>query len=115
MAADASDELPNAERAVVEPRRVRDYLLKNARPSGGPKSKFFMAYGFTATDWDLLRTSLMQHGGTNSIVRRVETAWGIRYTVACNCQTPDGRNPCIRTVWQMEYDVPCLLTAIPSQ
>jgi len=99
----------------VEPRRLRDYLLNEAQPSGGPKSRFFMAYGFAATDWELLRTSLIQHGGANSIVRRVETPWGIRYTVACNCRTPDGRNPCIRTVWQMDRGVPRLLTAVPSR
>jgi hypothetical protein len=94
---------------------MRDYLLNEAHPSGGPKSRFFVAYGFAATDCELLRTSLIQHGGANSIVRRVETPWGIRYTVACNCQTPDGRNPRIRTVWQMDHDVPRLLTAIPSR
>ncbi|HVC59426.1 MAG TPA: hypothetical protein VND19_03545 [Acetobacteraceae bacterium] len=115
MAGGAPDRLPNAEHAVVEPRRVRDYLLNRAHPSGGSKSKFVMAYGFAATDWHLLRTSLIQHGRTNSIMRRVETAWGIRYTVACSCRTPDGRDPCIRTVWQMESDLPRLLTVLPGR
>jgi filamentous hemagglutinin len=115
MAAGASERLPNAERAIVELRRVRDYLLKPDHPSGGPKSKFFVAYGFTTTGWDLLRTSLLRHGRTNSVVRHVATEWGIRYTVACNFQTPDGRDPSISSVWQMERDVPRLLTVIPAR
>lgn len=115
MAGGTPERLPNPEHVVVEPRCVRDYLLNSTHPSGGAKSKFFTAYGFTVDDWDLLRASLMLHGRANPVMRRVETAWGTRYTVACSCETPDGRNPCIRTVWQMDHGVPRLLTAIPSR
>jgi hypothetical protein len=113
MAAASPGGLPNADHAVVEQRRIREYLLNPTHPSGGPKANFFMAYGFAAQDRDLLRAALIQHGRTNSVVRSIDTAWGMRYTVACNCITPDGRNPCIRTVWQMERGVPRLLTCIP--
>jgi hypothetical protein len=44
---------------------------------------------------------------------RVDTSWSSRCTVVCHCRMPDGRDPCIRTVWQMESDAPRLLTAIP--
>lgn len=115
MAPGGVDRLPNALHAVVEPRRVRDYLLNSTHESGGPKAKFFMACGFTADSADLLRASLILHGRTNRIARRVNTAWGVRYTVVCHCETPDGRNPCIRTVWQMENGIPRLLTAMPDR
>ena len=82
-------------------------------PAGGPKARFFIARGFALDAWDRLQAALIAHARVNAVTRAIETEWGIRYTVECNCPTPDGRNPCIRTVWQMEGDAPRLLTAIP--
>jgi len=109
----AARRLPNSAHAVVQERRVREYLLNLAHATGGAKAKFFVAYGFAADAWDLLQSSLITRARTNFVTRSVETEWGTRYTVECNCPTPDDRNPCIRTVWQMEFDRPRLLTAIP--
>jgi len=105
--------LPNAARAIVEERRIREYLLNLNHATGGPKARFLIAHGFASDAWNLLQASLTIHGRANRITRSIDTAWGIRHTVECNCPTPDGRNPCIRTVWQMEDDAPRLLTAIP--
>jgi hypothetical protein len=105
--------LPNAAHAVVEARRLREYLLNSQHASGGPKARFFIAHGFASDAWVLLRASLRVQGRVNIVTRSVETEWGMRHTVECDCPTPDGRNPGIRTVWQMESGVPRLLTAIP--
>jgi filamentous hemagglutinin len=109
-----ADVLPNAEQVLVEERRIREYLLNRAHPSGASKSAFFHAHGFAALEWQRLQASLMRHAVDNAVVRQVETSWGSRYTVRCRCKTPDGRDPCIRTIWQMEAGVPRLLTAIPD-
>ncbi len=113
MALGAAQRLPNAERALVEERRVREYLLNVQHESGGPKARFFIAHGFASDTWESLRASLIIHGSENTVTRMVQTQWGKRYTIECNCPTPDGHNPCIRTVWQMDDGVPRLLTAIP--
>jgi hypothetical protein len=113
MARGAVRRLPNAQSAQVEERRIREYLLNVAHASGGPKARFFIAHGFASGAWELLQASLIIQGRVNSITRTVPSEWGTRYTIECHCPTPDGRNPCIRTVWQMEDDVPRLLTAIP--
>jgi len=105
--------LPNSDRAIVEERRIRDYLLNPGHPNGGPKARFFTARGFAPNAWDLLQAALLIQGRVNQVTRSIATEWGTRHTVECNCPTPDGRNPCIRTVWQMEDDAPRLLTAIP--
>jgi hypothetical protein len=105
--------LPNADRGIVEERRVRDYLLNEGHAAGGPKARFFIACGFTSEAWVVLQRSLVMHGRGNFVSKSVETTWGTRYTGTCNCPTPDGRDPSIRTVWQMEGDIPRLLTAIP--
>ena len=113
MAQGTAGRLPNAERAIVEERRIFEYLLDLKHADGGPKVRFFLARGFTVDAWDVLQASLIIQGQTNAVTRSTDTELGTRYTVECNCPTPDERNPCIRTVWQMEDDAPRLLTAIP--
>jgi hypothetical protein len=113
MARGAVRRLPNADQAVVEERRLREYLLNLGHAAGESKARFFIAYGFASDAWELLQASLIVQGSANAITRSVETGWGTRHTVECHCPTPDKRNPCIRTIWQMEGDAPRLLTAIP--
>jgi hypothetical protein len=52
--------LPNADRAVVEDAKVRDYLLSPTHPVGRFKSVFFVALGFSADRWSLLRDALLE-------------------------------------------------------
>jgi hypothetical protein len=106
--------LPSADRAIVEERKIREYLLNLAHTDGGAIARSFMARGFTVDAWDVLQASLIIQDQTNAATRIVDTEWGPRYTVECNCPTPDELNPCIRTVWQMEDGAPRLLTAIPA-
>jgi len=51
--------LPNADRTVVEDAKVRDYLLSPTHPVGRFKSVFFVALGFSADRWELLRDALL--------------------------------------------------------
>ena len=105
--------LPNADSALVDAHRVKEYLLNLQHARGGSKAKFFIAHGFTSDAWALLQTSLRIQGRVNTVTRGIEAEWGVRHTVECDCPSPDGRNPCVRTVWQMEDGAPRLLTAIP--
>jgi hypothetical protein len=54
--------LPNADRAVVEDAKVRDYLLSATHPVGRFKAVFFVALGFSADRWELLRDTLLDLG-----------------------------------------------------
>jgi hypothetical protein len=43
--------LPQADRAVVDERKVREYLLSRAHPIGRFKAAFFARAGFEAENW----------------------------------------------------------------
>lgn len=107
--------LPHAGSARVEEKKIRDYLLNLNHPDGKSKAQFFQARGFSATDWECMRDALVAQGQNNLVVKETPTDWGIRYQVDCHCPTPDGVNPCIRSVWECscENDFPRLLTAHP--
>jgi hypothetical protein len=50
--------LPNGEHAVVEPDKVKDYLLDVAHPDGFGKAAFFTAMGFQREALEALAPSL---------------------------------------------------------
>jgi hypothetical protein len=56
-----SVKLPNAERAVVDPTKVRDYLLSPVHPVGRAKARFFTVLGFDQLTWIELRRALLAH------------------------------------------------------
>ena len=86
-----------------------------AHPQGGSKAKFFLARGFSPNSWEAFQNALVKQGTTNAVVKVVDNELGKRYTVECTCPTPDERNPCIRSVWEVKIENPAprLITAHP--
>jgi hypothetical protein len=46
--------VPNADQAIIDPRKITDYLLSQTHPDGAPKAAFFESFGFTLIDWPML-------------------------------------------------------------
>lgn len=109
--------LPNASSAKAEKDKIIGYLLNASHPYGASKARFFMRFGFTAQEWEAFAERLREHGASHSVSRVTETVFGPRYTVDGYIVTPDGRNPTIHTVWQMDHGelAPRLITAYPSE
>jgi hypothetical protein len=107
--------LPNASRLIVEREKTLGYLLNPLHRYGAAKERFFTALGFQASDWEILAEALREHGRTNEIVRTHETGFGPRYIVEGELNTPVGRRPRVRTVWQFDEGTiaPRLITAYP--
>lgn len=107
--------LPNAEQAIVASRKITHYLLDPTNPDGADKADFFLSFGFHPERWEVFAVALKAHG-INYEVREIrETDRDIRYGIVGAIETPDGRNPRIKTVWQiMRNDaVPRFITAHP--
>ena len=107
--------MPNASAAWVEETKIREYLLNLNHPVGAAKAKFFRNRGFSAEQWAIMRNALVTQGVVNPLMKTVHTEFGTRYTVECNCPTPDSLNPCIRSVWEVKVGNPRprLITAHP--
>ncbi len=107
--------LPNADRAIVDESKVVDYLLSARHPDGRAKSAFFSAFGFRAQRWRTFARALRAHEGSGEVAGMSESGYGTRYSVDGVIETPDGRNPRIRTVWiiDSERGAPRLVTAHP--
>ena len=109
--------LPNANRLLVEREKIVDYLLNPAHRYGASKARFFTEFGFRGEAWEALAEALCEHGRQHEVARVRETGFGPRYTVEGELNTPSGRRPRVRTVWQMDEGTvaPRLISAYPLE
>ena len=109
--------LPNAHLAIVEREKITEYLLSTRHRYGASKARFFFEFGFQIDAWEVLAEALRDHGQQNEVTTLRETAWGQRYEIDGELSDPGGRQPLVRTVWQVdEGDIaPRLITAYPLE
>lgn len=107
--------LPGADEAVVDRRKIVDYLLSAKHPTGRAKAAFFGSFGFAAEDCDRFRDALREHAREGEVVGCEETRFGVKYVVVGVLACPDGRQPGIVTVWFVATrgSAPALVTAYP--
>lgn len=82
----------------VSEQKIRTYLLNVTHRDGGPKAQFFLARGFSDAEWSVFRQALNDHPIHNPVAAEEQTPYGSKLMVRCRIETPDGTNPCIRTV-----------------
>lgn len=100
--------VPNAAQAVSADSKITEYLLKHPG-----KAKFFLGFGFTLAQWQALRDALLRHVVAHEYVKHILLADGVKYVVEGALQSPDGRNPQVRSVWMIDGGrrYPRLITA----
>ncbi|MGH7116886.1 MAG: DUF6883 domain-containing protein [Stellaceae bacterium] len=62
----------------------------------------FLSFGFSQANWGVLKYVLLSHPRTNAVKAQTTTSYGEKYLVSCSLMTPDGRNPCVVSVWIIE-------------
>ena len=108
--------LPDAERAFVDPAKVRDYLLALDHPEGGDKARVFVAAGFSAADWKLLVHQLQRLARLAPSRPGRASPFGRKYEINGIIQSPTGDFMRVRTIWMIHHgeDFPRLITAYPG-
>jgi len=107
--------IPNAERAVVDIRKLRDYCLNPMHDEGQHKARLFVAaLGITADDAEDLRVLLLQAVKTSDAQLGRHDAYGQRYTVDFLLEWHD-KQAMVRSGWIVEHDsdTPRLTTCYP--
>ena len=100
----------------VAEQKIRNYLLNINHSVGGSKAKFFLGKGFSEAEWKVFAGAIELHPIDNPIQDEEPTGYGLRVRIVCKLKTPDGSDPCIRTIWMVEgTQAPRLVTAYPSR
>ena len=91
--------LPNGERAIVDPRKLREYCLNPDNARCRHKARVFAAtLGITATEASQLREKLLEVARTGEAQRGELDLYGQRYTIDFEMETVIGKAT-IRSGW----------------
>src|SRR3989442_8039597 len=99
---------------VSSGRKSPSICYRSRIPTEVARHVSFQGLGFGG-EWEVLARALRKHGRENLVSVSVESAHGTRYSVDGPLETPDERNPEVRTVWILAKSsrAPRLITAPP--
>jgi hypothetical protein len=108
--------LPAAERAYIDPAKVRDYLLSSVHPVGRFKAVVFQALGYRAEEWEKLRDDLLALARTAEAMPGQNSNFGQKYQLSGTLCGPNGREAKFTSVWLVPVDgeTPRFITALPG-
>ena len=108
--------LPNADRAIIEPAKLHDYLLSATHPLGRFKARFFATLGYSAERWDRLATDLRQQHLPAGAEAQRPSVYGRKYEIRAMLNGPTGRAHVV-SVWviRADEDFPRFVTAYPGE
>jgi hypothetical protein len=96
--------LPNAEQAIVDITKLRDYVLSDMHPRGRHKARVFLsALGLTAAAGDELQNLLLQAARTGDAVEGTSDEFGTRYTIDFEI-VRSGKRARVRSSWIVPID-----------
>ncbi|BAZ51781.1 hypothetical protein NIES4103_44390 [Nostoc sp. NIES-4103] len=107
--------IPNAENAVVEIRKLRDYCLNSQHDQGKHKARLFLSsLGMTADNAEELRQILLEIVKTHEASLGKRDEFGQRYIIDFTLEWQD-KSATIRSAWMIENDsdIPKLTTCYP--
>ncbi len=107
--------LPNGGQAIVDERKVREYLLSPSHPVGRFKAKFFASLGFGSENWRELSAAIMKIAGSDTARLVEENQYGRKYLVFGTLTGPTGASAAVQSVWFVGSgdDTPRLVTVYP--
>lgn len=97
--------LPDAHRAIVDPEKLRDYVLSPDHEHGRHKARVFLsALGIDRGNWDYLREQIVA-GVVDAEVSEVRTGrYGLRYSVPMLIEGLNGQTHEVITGWIIEQE-----------
>jgi hypothetical protein len=91
--------LPNADRAVVDIEKLREYSLNPNHPEGKHKARVFLAaIGFKAEDAERLRELILEAISTIEAKAQQPTSYGQRFVVDFSVKAEQGLVVTLKTV-----------------
>lgn len=109
-------QIPNADRAVIDPRKLHGYLLSRSHQVGRFKAAFFLALGYSPEDWRRLEADLRTQHLPKDATAEERTTYGQKYSIRATLVGPSGSTANVRSVWFVRRgeDFPRFVTAFPE-
>lgn len=93
------EKLLNAERAFIDPRKLRDYVLNSRHAVGRYKAVFFAQMGYSYENWEVLLRDIKEQHLDYEAEEGQKSYYGSKYTITAPIQGPVGSARWVTTVW----------------
>jgi uncharacterized protein DUF6883 len=108
--------LPDADRAQIDPDKLRGYLPSSTHPIGRFKARFFNALGFSADNWQELEQAFRIQHLTQDARPADADPHGQKYTIRAILIGPNGQAASVVSIWFIGKggNAPRFVTAYPG-
>ena len=108
--------LPGGEGAVIEDRKIRDYLLSDSHPVGRFKAAFFRQLGYGPENVGAFKEALRAVAVDGEVATVTDFPFGRKYLIPWVLAGPSGRSARVVTVWLVALagGRPRLITVYPE-
>jgi hypothetical protein len=109
-------QIPNADRAVIDPVKLHGYLLSHNHSVGRLKAAFFLTLGYSLEGWRQLETDLRSQHLFQDATQGNQTRYGQKYAIRATLVGPSGSSAEVVSVWVVRTgeEFPRFLTAYPE-
>ena len=109
-------QIPNADRAVIEPAKLHGYLLSSSHPVGRFKAPFFLGLGYSSQEWRQLESDLRSQHLSQDATPEERGPSGQKYAIHATLIGPSGRAAEVVSVWVVRTgeEFPRFVTADPG-
>jgi hypothetical protein len=108
--------LPNYEKALIEPTKIRDYILSPIHPIGRFKAVLFQGMGYTQENWEQLIDDIRLYHLPLDAKPIEKSKYGQKYIIGGLIKGPNGKIVIFRSIWIIleGEDIPRLITIYPE-
>jgi hypothetical protein len=108
--------LPNIDEAVIDPAKLRDYLLSTTHPLGRFKARFFGALGFSGERWQELESAIRTQHLTQDAESLPLVRSGQKFAIRAILTGPTGQSAQVVSIWFIRAGetAPRFVTAYPG-
>ena len=109
-------QIPNADRAVIEPVKLHGYLLSRSHPVGRFKAAFSHALGYSSEKWPQLEADLRSQHLSRDVTLENQTPYGEKYSIHAPLVGPSGSSADVVSIWVVRTgeEFPRFVTAYPE-
>lgn len=86
--------------------KVTEFLLNPCHEDNKGRAKFLTAFGFRADDPLTLLRAINMHPSAARLTKAYSAPHGRKFHYEGRIASPDGTDPNVRTVWQIDFDGP---------
>jgi len=92
-------QIPNADRAAIDPVKRHGYLLSRSHPVGRFKAPFFNALGYSSEKWCQHEADRRSQHLSRDVTLKSQTPYGQNYSIRAMLIGPSGSSADVVSVW----------------